>query len=617
MSTVVDTSTLGRTSLSFADTNEVEVFAQTLAKFEAGEITSEQWRLFRLVHGTYNQKQPEVQMLRAKIPQGVLSAAQLHALADVAERYSRGFGHITTRQNIQFHFIPPEQVPLAMTRLAEDGLTTREACGNAVRNVTACPYAGVAQDEAFDVTPYAEALTRAFLRHPLSSTLPRKFKIAFEGCRTDHALTAINDLGFRARVEDGVRGFRVTAGGGTATVPTNARVLFEFLPASDILDVAEALLRVFHALGDRVNRNQNRMKFLIREMGWDGFRAEVDAALARVRAEGGVSLSFDPERPPVESAPEPHGHLAPTIPESARRAASAVVRGPGLLPSFRAGDGLLRFLATNVTPQKQEGFRIVTVTLVLGDLTAAQMRFVADLALSYGDGTIRTSPTQNLLLRWVRAEDVPLLHARLAAAGLGLAGAGTIADITSCPGAESCRVAVTQSRGLGRLIGEHLRAHPESAAGAEELNIKISGCPNGCGQHHIAGIGFQGSVRKVAGRVVPQYFLMTGGGLDENGARFAKTAARIPARRIPEALDRVLAIYRAGRKEGETATEFFRRADLDELKEVLKDLESLTPETAVPEDFIDLGEEESLSESDEAIEPALRSGARIAVSATR
>src|SRR5215472_16954999 len=246
MAAVDDPKTLGRTRLSFANEAEIDEFVATLEKFERGEVSPDEWRAYRLVRGTYGQRQSDVQMLRVKIPQGVLSAEQLEALADVADAYSRGFGHITTRQNVQFHFVKLHDVEPAMRRLAEAGLTTREACGNSVRNITACPYAGVAVDERFDVTPYAEALTRYLLRHPLSSTLPRKFKIAFEGCPTDHVGTAINDIGFRAVLgPSGGRGFRVTVGGGTSILTRSGGLLHEFLPASELFRVAEAILRVF------------------------------------------------------------------------------------------------------------------------------------------------------------------------------------------------------------------------------------------------------------------------------------------------------------------------------------------------------------------------------------
>ncbi len=601
MALLDDPKTFGRTRLSFADEAEVDDFVATLERFERGELSPDQWRAYRLVRGTYGQRQAgDAQMLRIKIPQGILDVAQLQAVADASERYSRGFAHITTRQNFQLHFLKLHDVEHAMRRLAQAGLTTREACGNSVRNITACPYAGVAADEAFDVTPYAEALTRYLLRHPLSSSLPRKFKIAFEGCDEDHAVTAIHDIGWWARIQvvggAAARGFRVTVGGGTATFPKSGDELFEFLSAGDMLDVAEAILRVFHRLGDYEHKQKNRMKFLVRTMGFAVWRAEFEKALAEVRDEGGVRLPFDPEQPAAEDAPDWPRPAPPSVGEASRRAASAEVRGPGIVPAVRAplpvlsGD-FLSWQATNVRAQKQAGYATVAVTVPLGDLTGAQLRVLADLALAYGDGAVRVTQDQDLLFRWVRASDVPELYRRLIAARLGLDGANTLADVTSCPGAEACRLAVTQSRGLGKLLEDHLRERPDLVAAVPGLDIKISGCPNGCGQHHIAGLGFQGSVRKVGGKAVPQYFVMLGGGVDEARATFGRLAAKVPARRIPQAVERLVALYAAERAPGETALAFFRRVDVPRVKARLADLEALTPEDALPADFIDLGEE--------------------------
>jgi len=602
MAAVDDPKTLGRTRLSFASVADIEEFVSTLERFEQGELSPDQWRAFRLVRGTYGQRQTgDASMLRVKIPQGILEAPQLEALADVADRWSRGFGHITTRQNLQFHFMKLHDVEPAMRRLAEAGLTTREACGNSVRNITGCPYAGVAADELFDVTPYAEALTRFLLRHPLASTLPRKFKIAFEGCGgEDHAYTTINDIGWRARLRGGngqaQRGFRVTVAGGTAILCNSGHLLFDFLPAGEILEVAEAILRVFHRLGDYKHKQRNRMKFLIRAIGWEAWRAEFDEALAAVRSEGRRRLPFDPDHPPVEVQPDGARTAAPTPAEVASRAGSAEVRGPGIIPEPRRplavrGDAFERWAATNVRPQKQAGYAHVTATVPLGDLTGAQMRLLGELAQAYGDGSVRVTVEQDLLFRWVRGADVPELYRRLAAAGLHEGDANTIADVVSCPGAESCRLAVTQSRGLGRTLGDHLRERPELVAAAPDLKIKISGCPNGCGQHHIAGIGFQGSVRQLGDRVVPQYFLMVGGSADGEQARFGRLAAKLPARRVPEALERLLDLYRAERRDGESATAFFGRVEVPRVKAVVADLEALAPETAQPPDFIDLGED--------------------------
>jgi sulfite reductase (NADPH) hemoprotein beta-component len=326
-----EASTLGRARLSFADSAEIDEFVATLERYERGELTPDQWRAFRLVRGTYGQRQAEdAQMLRVKIPQGILDGPQLHALADVADTYSRGFGHVTTRQNVQFHFLKLHDVEPVMHRLAEAGLTTREACGSAVRNVTTCPDAGVAADELFDVTPYAEALTRFFLRHPLAAALPRKFKIAFEGCPEDHALTAINDLGWRARRNAaGQRGFRVTVAGGTSILPRSGELLYDFLPAGEILEVTEAVLQVFHDRGDFKHKQRNRLNFLIRDPGFATWRAAFEEARAAVRRAGGDRAAVRSGPSAVEDAP---GRAEPPSPRAIRRAWRHAARGPGLRP---------------------------------------------------------------------------------------------------------------------------------------------------------------------------------------------------------------------------------------------------------------------------------------------
>jgi sulfite reductase beta subunit-like hemoprotein len=586
-----EATTHGRARVSFASEADIDEFASVLGQFERGEITAEQWRVFRLVRGTYGQRQADdAQMIRVKIPQGVLSLGQLHALADVAERYSRGFGHITTRQNVQFHFVKLHDVEPAMRRLAEAGLTTREACGNSVRNITACQFAGVAADEAFDVTPYAEALTRYLLRHRLSSSLPRKFKIAFEGCARDHIKLTINDIGFLARVRDGQRGFRVHVGGGTATMTTAAAVLFDFLPAGDMLAVAEALVRVFHERGDYQHKQRNRMKFLIKSIGWEAFKAAFETAFDQVKREGVAELVFEQEPAADEPAPSPHRVSAPSVAEITARVAAAELKGPGITPVRQAGEGYARWLATNVRPQKQQEFVTAIVTVPLGDMSGEQYRVIGDLAAAYGDGTVRVTAVQDLVLRWVSRNDLPDLFDRLAAAGLGLPDADSIADVTSCPGAESCKLAVTQSRGLGQALEQHLRATPELIDLARELDIKISGCPNGCGQHHVATIGFQGSLRKLDGQAVPQYFVQVGGGIDADGTTFGRLSAKVPARRAPLALERLVRLYAREKTAGETPTAFFRRLEVPRVKALLADLETLTAGTATQSDFIDLAE---------------------------
>jgi sulfite reductase beta subunit-like hemoprotein len=482
-----------------------------------------------------------------------------------------------------------------MRLLADAGITTREACGNSVRNITACPYAGVAADERFDVTPYAEALTRYLLRQPISSTLPRKFKIAFEGCPVDHALVGINDLGFYALIgPDGSRGFRVTAGGGTAILCKSGTVIHEFLPASEIFRVAQAVLRVFQKFGDYKHKQRNRMKFMIRELGWTRWREEYERELTHCRLIGEVpTLEIEPA--PAESTPDWIKDGSPSVGHIASRVTAQKVNGPGIVPTIvpmlQTGDeAYARWRATNVRPQKQFGYLMATVTVPLGDLSSEQMRILGELARAYGDGAVRVTPDQNLVFRWVNACDVRQLYKRVAAAGLALAEATTIANVVSCPGAESCRLAVTQSRGLGRLLEDQLRARPDLIAKADGASIKISGCPNGCGQHHIATIGFQGSVRRIGGRAVPQYFVMVGGGVSEQGATFGRLAAKVPARRMPEVVERLINLYASDRRPDESATDFFERVDVARVKQVLIPLEQMTAEDAVPDDYIDLAE---------------------------
>ena len=578
--------TTSRQRDTFADPRDLEELIRQLERFERGEISAEEWRAHRLLQGTYGQRQVgDLHMLRTKLPQGVVTAEQLDALAEVAEAHSRGFGHISTRQNFQLHFVAARGAEAALGRLAEVGVTSREACGNSVRNITACPRGGVSPDEVFDATPYAEALTRYLLRHPLSSSLPRKFKIALEGCAEDHAAAAIHDIALFARIREGRRGFEVRVAGGTAIMPVSARPLLAFLPAGELLALSEAVLRVFHRLGDRKNRQANRLKFLVKKMGWEAFQGEVLGELGRVRGEGVPPLPFEPDRPPEEGPPDLRRPPAASPGEIAARVGAGIPRGPGVVPEVRpqpapSPAALAAWARTNVRPQRQPGFVTATVTVPLGDLTSAQLGALAGLARSYADGTVRFTREQDVLLRWVRSAEVSELYRRLSAAGLGLDGAGTPADVVSCPGAESCRLAVTASRGLGRELEAHLRAHPELADQLSGVDIKMSGCPNGCSQHHVAAIGLQGSIRKVGDSAVPQYFVLLGGSVSPAGARFGQLAAKIPARRVAQALERLAALYQAQRRPEEDARAFFERIPVAEAKRALADLAQLGPQSS-------------------------------------
>ena len=599
MAVADDSKTLGRARIDFADERDIDEFVETLGKYERGEISPEVWRRFRLVRGTYGQRQDGVQMLRIKIPQGIVSASQMRTLAGVATRYSRGFCHVTTRQNIQYHFVLLSVVEDLMRELAAEGLTTREACGNSVRNITGCPYAGTSETEIFDVTPYAEALTRYFLRHPLSGVLPRKFKIAFEGCVEDHALASIHDIGWRARIVDGKKGFRVTVAGGTSILPVSGYVLYDFLPVEEMFNVAEAVVRVFHRFGDYKHPQRNRMKFVVKALGWDGYRARFEECLDEFKKEGGARLPFDPAAVRPETAPDWAPAEAPTLQTVAATAATPV-NGPGIMPSSvrltSLPDAFVRWMRSNVSKQRQADYYHVTVRLPLGDFTSGQMRVLADLSEAYGDGSMRLTVEQNVLFRWVKREAIEPFYQRIAAAGLAAPDASRLSDVVSCPGAESCRLAVTQSRGLGRALTEHLSARPELVDLVPSGHIKISGCPNGCGQHHIASIGLQGSVRKLGPRAVPQYFVLVGGGCaDEGTAHFGKVVSKVPVHRLTDALDRLLDLYRAQRQGDEELGAFFRRVPPSMATDALKDLATLLPDEATDQDFIDLAETQAFT----------------------
>jgi sulfite reductase (NADPH) hemoprotein beta-component len=599
MAVTDDSKTLGRARLDFADERDIDEFVEVLGKYERGEITPEAWRRFRLVRGTYGQRQDNVQMLRIKIPQGIVTSSQMRALAGVASRYSRGFCHVTTRQNIQYHFVLLSVVEEVMRELANEGLTTREACGNSVRNITGCPYAGTSESEIFDVTPYAEAMTRYFLRHPLSAVLPRKFKIAFEGCTEDHALASIHDIGWRARIVDGKKGFRVTVAGGTSILPVSGYVLYDFLPVEEMFNVAEAVVRVFHRFGDYKHPQRNRMKFVVKALGWDGYRARFEECLDEFKKEGGARLPFDPAAVLPETAPDWAPAEAPTLQTVAATAATPV-NGPGIMPSSvrltSLPDAFVRWMRSNVSKQRQAGYYHVTVRLPLGDFTSGQMRVLADLSEAYGDGSMRLTVEQNVLFRWVKREAIEPFYQRIAAAGLAAPDASRLSDVVSCPGAESCRLAVTQSRGLGRALTEHLSARPELVDLVPSGHIKISGCPNGCGQHHIASIGFQGSVRKLGPRAVPQYFVLVGGGCaDEGTAHFGKVVSKVPVHRLTDALDRLLDLYRAQRQGDEELGAFFRRVPPSMATDALRDLATLLPNEATDQDFIDLAETQAFT----------------------
>ncbi|MFQ5413395.1 MAG: nitrite/sulfite reductase [Phycisphaerae bacterium] len=502
-------------------------------------------------------------MQRIKIPYGGVNPAQLEVLAELAEEYADGIVHITTRQDFQLHFVHIEDTTTLMRRLAAVGITTREACGNSVRNVTGCPYAGVCPDETFDVTPYARALSRFLLGHPDAQNFGRKFKPTFSGC-AQHAcgLTAMHDLGYTAvtRVVDGEarRGFRFVVGGGLGAVPQPAKLFDEFLPPEEVLPIAQAIARVFAKHGEKKVRSRARMKFLIKQWGIEKFKAAVLE-----------------ERRQLHDDPRWTAYL-----QDADEAEETPLKPPGDLPdaasdpsSVAGGDRYAQWLNTNIREQKQAGYVTVTVALPLGDITADQLRALADIVRRFTNGTIRTTVEQNFVIRWVSKADIPALYAALDAAELGEAGACNILDIVACPGTDTCKLGISSSRGLAAALrtrlAEQAFAMDEAVRG---LHVKVSGCFNSCGQHHVADIGFYGVNRIVHGYQVPHFQVVLGGQWEHNAGSFGLPIVAIPSKRIPDALDRITDYFLRMRQKGEAFTRFVGRIGKSQIRQVLDDL---------------------------------------------
>src|SRR6266849_1692020 len=546
---------------------EIESFEEEAAKVLSGELSQDLFRPFRLQHGIYGQRQSGVQMVRIKIPFGGLNSTQLRVIAEMAERYTTGVGHVTTRQDIQLHFAALEHVGTIMRRLAEVGVTTREACGNTVRNVTACHLAGVCQGEVFDVTPYAKAVSAHLLRNPLNQSLPRKFKIALSGCRHDCAMTPIHDLGFlAAKKEDGTIGFRVTAGGGLGSAPRLAHLLREFMPMADLLPTCDAIIKVFDNLGNRKNRNKARMKFVIEKLGFEEFKRRFEAEYTVIRkAYDGRGLNL----PTILDDP-------PQLIQPVRsNGGTGATKGNGEAGGNGHGETPYEmWRRTNVVPQKQAGFSTAFLRLPMGDITSSQMLEVADLIDEFSNGNIRTTIQQNLCVRWVPNEKVQGLYERLVAVNLGDPGAELVEDIIACPGTDTCGLGITSSKGLARALAEVFPAGrvPEDL---KDVSVKISGCHNSCAQHHIATIGLHGVGKRIGEHVAPFYELHLGGKVNGT-AKIGQMVVKLPAKSVSAAITHLIDVYRRDRLSGEGLPAFIDRVGKVKLKD------ELIPYTIVP-----------------------------------
>ena len=581
---------------------EIDIFEQQMKLRKQGKIDEKVFAETRLRRGIYGQRYDNGQrhdgkhvqklklpaevikgpdtlwdapgMMRIKIPFGGVTPEQLETLADLSEEYADGVAHITTRQDVQFHFVHIDDTPSLMRRLAAVGITSREACGNVVRNVTACPLAGICRDEAFDTTPYAKACSKFMMGHPDTQDFGRKFKIAFSGCQ-EHpcGLVTMHDMGAiaKTKIVDGKekRGFEFYVGGGLGSVPYKAKLFDEFLPEEEFLPMAQAISRVFARLGEKRNRARARIKFLIANLGIDEFR--------RLVLEERQKLSPDPRWT---------AHLA-TVNEQMEEALKA---GVSLNGSERP-EGFEAWYATNVYKQRQPGYVAATVTLPLGDASAEQLRALADLARRFVKDTLRTTVEQNILFRWLSEADLPEFYRAIRAIGLGAADAATIVDVTACPGTDTCKLGIASSRGLARELRYRLSEKSlELDQAVKNLRIKVSGCFNSCGQHHVADIGFYGINRNVKGFQVPHFQVILGGKFRDNAGEYGVAVGAVPSKRVPEAVLSITEYYVRRRLRDESFQDFVRRIGKKEIKDLLEDLTKIPAHEVGPSYYTDWGD---------------------------
>jgi sulfite reductase beta subunit-like hemoprotein len=540
---------------------EFEDFDNEAEKFLADQLPEAEFIGFRLKQGVYGQRQPDVQMVRVKLPFGGVTPDQMDSFADVVERWAPlNKGHITTRQNVQIHHVPLRDMEDLLKVISDSGLSSREGCGNTVRNVTGDPWAGVAPDEIFDPTPYVTTYVRYFVRHPTTQLMPRKIKTAFSGSDEDRAITGIHDIAFISRERDGVRGFEVRVGGGTSIMARVAPTICDFVEADngDYLKVAEAVFRIFDRQDWlRVNRARARIKVLVDKIGADAFR---DLLEEELQGDWVEEREFGPELVQRLWFEDDEESRAPKAPPAA-------ASPNGDRQAFE------RFVDSNVQRQRQEGFSAVEVKITRGDLTPEQFRGLGQIMRDYSGGNARSTVQQNLVLRWVRDESIYDVWTKLVELGLGDPGAREISDVVSCPGTDSCKLGITSSMGLNRAVKERVDSMELDDELTRKIHIKMSGCPNGCSQHHIANIGFYGASLKVGDRQMPAYIPHIGGNYEGGEVIYGtRLKSRLPAKRVPEAVERWVRLYEAEREEGEEFNPFADRVGAPRFEETVKDL---------------------------------------------
>ena len=555
---------------------ELGDYEKQIQKYRAGEVDETKMQKLRLHFGTYAQRQEGVQMQRIKIPGGFLTADQLVRLADAADRFGSGFIHFTTREDAQIYYVKLEEAPTLLRFLAEGGITSREACGNTVRNITACYRAGTSSDEAFNVLPYAQALFRYLVRNKYNQNLGRKFKITFEGCADDHSALQIHDIGLwavtQARNGGAKRGFRVYLGGGLGAAPHLAHLYTEFLPVEDLFNFAAATLRLFDRYGERKARMKARMKFLVESMGWEAFRDALDEERARVG-----------EVPLTDYLDETEDFVPECLSDS---------RDLPVLDSRTESPQFQSWVRDSVIEHRVTGFRGVHVRIKLGDLTADRARQLAEVVRRFSGSQLRISIEQNIYLPWVRQAELWNLYVALGELSLAESGVGTIADVTTCPGSDTCRLGIASAKGLGSALNEAFNASLANYVElARPLRIKISGCPNGCAQHSIANIGFYAAALSHDDRTVPAHFVTIGGQTTPDQARFGILLGKFPAKNCVKVTETLLAVYAKAKLAEEDFNSFVNRIGVDRLKAILSPLREVPSFEKDPSFYEDYGHE--------------------------
>ena len=562
---------------------DIERFEIAIDQFLKGEISDDVFRVMRLNNGIYGQRQGgTAQMVRVKLPAGSITPEQFDVMADLSSEFSRGWGHITTRQNIQFHFVDLRKIPNLLRRLADVQLTSREACGDTVRNVMACHLAGACPYEKLDVTPWAEAVYRHFVRNPLGQRLPRKFKVNFSGCSTDCGQAMFNDVGVVAATrtrEDGSieSGFRVYIAGGLGATPHPALALEDFTSREDLLPTVEAALRVFDQTGNRDNKLRARMKWVVDQLGIE----EVRRRVIKIRHTLPASSSW-PGGIPAEvrtAGDAPAGRIA-------EGEVSQV--GQSTIINFTSSDPFRRWENASVIRGAANGTVSAIAYAPLGDITADQFRALARIQRHF-KSDVRLSNRQNVVFRSLQPSQMRELYDMLDEIGMARPGAELARDVVACPGADTCNIAVTQSRGLAKAIGDKLEE--EGLAEIGGVRINISGCTNSCGQHHASDIGFFGAERRAHGKSLPGYQMLLGGYVGEEQIHFGEKALRVPAKAAPEAVARVVRRFAAERSAAETFQGWLARSGgAVAVADGLRDLDEIPMPDASPEFFVDYDE---------------------------